>query len=165
MITLALLIGFDYTRQFVQDRWGYALAADHAAILKEVLFTVAVAELIAMAALALSGYFKSNDYLATATLIDDHIGAHQKILTLATMTDPARPETRERRSPLFPMLWRRSIAYFDLFEPRREFRLHPLAPLRRSSILASAGFRRAGFRPCRHRSATDPIELHRAQPA
>lgn len=145
VITLALLIGFDTTRQFVWDRWGYALTAHHAAILKEILFIVAIAESLAAAALAVSGYFKSNDYVATATLIDEHIGAHQEILTLATMTDPARPETRERRSPLFPMLWRRSIAYFDLFEPRREFRLHPLAPLRRSSILASAGFLALAF--------------------
>jgi hypothetical protein len=37
------------------------------------------------------------------------------------------------------MLWRRTIAYFDLFEPRREFPLEPLAPLGRSSILAGAG--------------------------
>jgi hypothetical protein len=54
------------------------------------------------------------------------------------MTDPARP-TKEGRSPLFPMLWRRSIAYFDLFEPRREFRLHPLPPLGRSLVIALLG--------------------------
>jgi len=139
IITLALFIGFDHLRVLVWDRWGYALTADHAAILKEILFTVAVAEFIAMAALTLSGYFKLNDYVATAARIDDHIGAHQEILTLATMTDPAHPESRDRRSPLFPMLWRRTIAYFDLFEPRREFPLEPLAPLGRSSILAGAG--------------------------
>jgi hypothetical protein len=139
VITLALFIGFDRLREFVWDHWAYALTADHVAILKEVLFIVAVAELIAMAALALSGYFKLNDYVATAARIDDHIGAHQEILTLATMTDPAQPETREGRSPLFPMLWRRTIAYFDLFEPRREFPLKPLAPLGRSSILAGVG--------------------------
>lgn len=139
MITLALFIGFDHLREFVWDRWGYALTADRAAILKEILFTVAVAELIAMAALTLSGYSKLNDYVATAARVDDHIGAHQEILTLATMTDPAHPEKRDRRSPLFPMLWRRTIAYFDLFEPRREFPLQPLAPLARSSVLASFG--------------------------
>jgi hypothetical protein len=139
VITLALFIGFDHLRELVWDRWGYALTADRAAILKEILFTAAVAELIAMAALALSGYFKLNDYVATAARIDDHIGAHQEILTLATMTDPTHPESRDLRSPLFPMLWRRTIAYFDLFEPRREFPLEPLALLGRSSILAGIG--------------------------
>ena len=137
VVTLALLIGFDHLREFVWDHWAYALTADHVAILKEVLFIVAVAELIAMAALALSGYFKLNDYVATAARIDDHIGAHQEILTLATMTDPAHPETREGRSPLFPMLWRRTIAYFDLFAPRREF---PLKPLRASWALVNFGW-------------------------
>jgi len=139
VITLALFVGFERARAFGWDRWGYALTAENAAILKEILFIVAVAELIAMAALALSGYFKLNDYVATAERIDDHIGAHQEILTLATMTDPDHPQTRERRSPLFPMLWRRTIAYFDLFEPRREFPVSPLKPLGRSSILAAAG--------------------------
>jgi hypothetical protein len=139
MITLALVLGFDHIRAFVWDRWGYSLTADHATIFKEILLLTVVAESIVMAALALSGYFELNDYVATAARIDDHIGAHQEILTLATMTDPSRPEARERRSPLFPMLWRRAIAYFDLFEPSREFPLQPLAPLGRSSILACVG--------------------------
>ncbi|HEX4210951.1 MAG TPA: hypothetical protein VHY56_11195 [Candidatus Binataceae bacterium] len=139
LVTLALLATFNYLRGFAWDRWGYSLSVGHAAVLKKILCAAALAELIAMAILAVRAYFKMNDYVATAARIDDRIGAHQEILTLATMTDPARPEMRDRRSPLFPMLWRRTIAYFDLFEPRREFPLEPLAPLGRSLIVLAAG--------------------------
>jgi hypothetical protein len=138
-ITLALLIGFHYLRRFAWDSWGYALTTEHAADLRAILLAAIIVQFAVIAVLAVNGYLKANDYLATAARIDDHIGAHQEILTLATMTDPSRPETRDRRSPLFPMLWRRSIAYFDLFEPRREFRLQPAAPLGRSLIFACLG--------------------------
>lgn len=139
LITLGLVAGFDHIREFAWDRWGYALTADRAALMRDILRAAAAAELITMAVLAVRGYLRMDDYVGAAAHIDDHIGAHQEILTLATMTDPAHPELRDRRSPLFPMLWRRAIAYFDLFEPRREFPLKPLAPLGRSTILASAG--------------------------
>src|SRR5882762_1742866 len=36
------------------------------------------------------------------------------------------------------MLWRRAIAYLDLFEPRREFKLDAIEPLKRSAIAAGA---------------------------
>ena len=138
-ITLGLLITLPYMRNFAWNRWGYSLTDNHAANLRAILLAAVIVQFAVMAATAINGYLKANDYLATAARIDDHIGAHQEILTLATMTDASRPETRERRSPLFPMLWRRSIAYFDLFEPRREFRLQPFAPLRRSFMFTVLG--------------------------
>jgi len=138
-LTVGLVAAFDQMSAMVADRWGYTLAPDRAGMLKQILLGATVVELLAMAAFAVSGYLKVNDYLVTAVRIDDHIGAHQEILTLATMTDPSNQRGRERRSPLFPMLWRRTIAYLDLFEPRREFRLQPGGPLKRSSLIAGLG--------------------------
>ena len=58
-------------------------------------------------------------------------------MTFATLANPSAPESsRARRTPLFPILWRRAIALFGGLDIRREFKLEVGEPLKRSSIFA-----------------------------
>jgi len=66
------------------------------------------------------------------------LDSQEQILTFATLANPSGPEAmRARRTPLFPVLWRRAIACFEGFDAKREFRLEVGEPLRRSSIFAA----------------------------
>src|SRR5271170_2203106 len=65
-ITVALWIGFPYLRRFGWDRWGYALTDSRAANLRAILLAAVIVQFAVMAVLAINGYFKANDYLATA---------------------------------------------------------------------------------------------------
>jgi hypothetical protein len=143
-VTLPLLVTFlfalwlDIIAALTWENFGYILTDAREVMVDDVLIAVFTAELIALGILALLAYRKANDFLTTAAVLDQHVNAHQEILTLATMANPSNQEGRERRSPLFPMLWRRTIAYLDLFDPRREFRIDPLGPLRRSGVIGGA---------------------------
>ncbi|MBF6559189.1 MAG: hypothetical protein IVW56_02780 [Candidatus Binataceae bacterium] len=137
-LTVAIALSLDWVGAMTWERFGYILSPDSELSLGEALLGLAVAELVVLGLLAWRAYRKANDFLATAEVIDRHVGGHQEIITLATLADPANPDSRARRSPLFPMLWRRTIAYLDLFDPRREFRLEPGPPLKRSSLAAAA---------------------------
>lgn len=136
-VTILFALGLDVIGALTWENFGYILTDDREALFGEVLIAACAAQLIALVLLALLAYLKADDFLGAAAVLDDHIGGHQEILTLATLANPAHPQERERRSPLFPMLWRRAIAYLDLFEPRREFRLKLAQPLKRSGIAAA----------------------------
>jgi hypothetical protein len=135
-VTLVLALNLDDLGAMTWERWGYLLDTTHADALRQALLFFAVAEALALALLSWRAYRNANDFVGTAKRIDDLIGGRQEIVTLATLTDPAHPEPREKRSPLFPMLWRRAISYLDLFEPRREFKAEIREPLTRSSLYA-----------------------------
>jgi hypothetical protein len=137
-VTLVIALNLDDLGAMTWERWGYLLDTAHADALRQGLLFVAVAEALALALLSWRAYRAANDFVGTAKRIDDLIGGRQEIVTLATLTDPAHPEPREKRSPLFPMLWRRAISYLDLFEPRREFKAEIREPLTRSSLYALA---------------------------
>ena len=137
-ITIAAGLSIDPIATLVWDRFGYILEAGRATALRQAIFGLAGAEIAALAFFAWRSWAEANDFVAAARQIDDIVGARQEILTLATLADPAHPEAREMRTPLFPMLWRRAIAYLDLFDPRREFRLEPGEPLKRSSLYGGA---------------------------
>jgi hypothetical protein len=138
MATASFAFWLDIIGALTWENFGYILTEARELRLGNVLIGIFAAELVVLGILALLAYRKANDFLATAEVLDRHVNAHQEILTLAAMANPANPQGRERRSPLFPMLWRRAIAYLDLFEPRREFRLDAIEPLKRSAIAASA---------------------------
>jgi len=113
------------------------MAPDRAATLSLALFAVAAIALVAGAILAWREYRARVDFIGAAVELDDLLGSQEQIVTLATLANPAGPDgIRARRTPLFPVLWRRAIACFEGFDARREFKLEVGEPLKRSSIFA-----------------------------
>jgi hypothetical protein len=135
--TILFAVGLDLIGALTWENFGYILTDERESLVGEILLGAFAAQLVALALLALFAYRKANDFLTAAEVVDNHIGGHQEILTLATLADPAHPQGRDRRSALYPMLWRRAIAYLDLFDPRREFKLKLAEPLKRSAIAAA----------------------------
>ena len=87
--------------------------------------------------MAFRAYRRGHDFLAAAAELDDLLECDQQIVTFATLANPASLESgRARRTPLFPVLWRRAIALFGGLDVRHEFRLEVGEPLKRSSMLA-----------------------------
>jgi hypothetical protein len=138
IVTVLFFAGLDIVAALTWENFGYILTDAREWMVGNVLIGAVLAELLALGILALLAYRRADDFLKTAEILDDHVNGHQEIITLATLADPANPQGRERRSPLFPMLWRRAIAYLDLFEPRHEFKLDAIEPLKRSAIVAGA---------------------------
>jgi hypothetical protein len=138
VITVLFTIGLDIIGALTWENFGYILLDQRESLFSEILQIAFAAQLIVLAIMALVAYRKADDFLLAAETVDNHVGGHQEILTLATMANPSDLRGRERRSPLFPMLWRRAIAYLDLFDPRREFKLQLTPPLKRSTVAAAA---------------------------
>jgi hypothetical protein len=119
------------------NRYGYALTPEREHSLRLAFMLSGLAVAIAGAVLAYRAYEAANDFIATAAELDLRLSGNEQITTLASLADPACPETgRARRTPLFPVLWRRAIMYFEGFDPAREFKLEVGAPLKRSTLLA-----------------------------
>lgn len=137
-VTLGLGASVNLAAASVCLNWGYRIAPEHAALLRAAAFGAAGVAAIATAGVAWRGWRRDNDFAQAAQRIDALIGAHQELLTLATLADPAHPAARDQRSPLFAVLWGRAITYLERFEPNRAFALAPGAPLRRSALLAGA---------------------------
>jgi hypothetical protein len=118
-------------------RWGYMLTPDRAEAIVVALLAAGAIALIAGAAMAYRDYRRANDFMGAAGMLDELLEGDEQIVTLATLADPAATDAvKSRRTPLFPVLWRRAIAYLDGFDPVREFRFDIGEPARRSSILA-----------------------------
>ncbi len=134
-IALGLLLG--PIGDLTWTKWGYALAPDRAEALSWSLFAIAAIALVVGAIMAWREYRARIDFIGAAVELDDLLGSQEQIVTLATLANPAGPDSiRARRTPLFPVLWRRAIACFEGFDERREFKLEAGEPLRRSSIFA-----------------------------
>ena len=138
VITLGLGLCIDTIGSTVQDYTGFVLDSATTATLSRAILTLAAIEALVLAIFAARAWRRENDFIGAARRIDESIDARQEIWTLATLADPAVPVSRQPRTPLFPMLWRRAISYLDMFEPRREFRLAALGPLRRGALTALA---------------------------
>jgi hypothetical protein len=118
---------------------GYSLDPGRATILSLILFGAGVLVLAIGLVMALRAYRRANDFVAVAAELDSRLDCDQELVTFATLANPSTPESsRARRTPLFPILWRRAIALFEGLDLREEFRLEVGAPLRRSSIFAGA---------------------------
>src|SRR5208282_5932823 len=118
-------------------RVGYGLAPERAAWLRLGLIGAGIVVLAAGLVMAFRAYRRASDFVAAAAELDDRLDGDQEIVTFATLADPSAPESvRARRTPLFPVLWRRAIALFANLDVRREFRLEAGEPLKRSSIFA-----------------------------
>ncbi len=119
------------------EQIGYSIAPERAQQLTLALLGVGVAALALGAVMAFRAYRKADSYLGAAEELDHLLDGEEQIVTLATSADPSKPESaRARRTPLFPVLWRRALMYFDGFDPKREFRLEPGEPLKRSTMFA-----------------------------
>ena len=118
-------------------RYGYSLAPDRANVLSLALVGAGIVVLAAGLVMAFRAYRRADDFVSAAAELDDRLECNQEIVTFATLADPSAPESgRARRTPLFPILWRRAIALFGGLDVRREFRLEVGEPLKRSSIFA-----------------------------
>ncbi len=138
----ALLIAFslDTIGENTWELFGYLLTPDRENAL-QVALAIGAGSIVSAAALeAMLVYRRADDFMAAAAEIDQRIRGHEEIVTLAALSDPANiAEGRARRSPLFPLLWRRAVAYFEGFDPKFEFRLEWRRPLTRSTIFAAVG--------------------------
>lgn len=134
-IALGLLLG--PIGDLTWTKWGYTMAPARADALSISLLGVGVLALVIGAALAFRTYRARLDFLDAAAELDYLLDSQEQIVTFATLANPAGPESlRARRTPLFPVLWRRAIACFEGFDAKREFRLEVGEPLKRSSIFA-----------------------------
>ncbi len=120
-------------------RYGYAMTPDREHTLRLGFMLAGAAFAIAGAVLAYRAYEAGNNFIATAEELDLLLNGNEQITTLANLADPnALDSGRARRTPLFPILWRRALMYFEGFDPAREFKLEVGAPLKRSTMLAMA---------------------------
>jgi len=134
-IALGLLLG--PLGDLTWNRFGYSLTPDRANDLSLALFGAGLLVIAAGAVMAFRAYRRANNFLGAAAELDDRLQCNQEIVTFATLADPSAPESnRARRTPLFPILWRRAIAMFGGLNLRDEFKLEVGEPLRRSSIFA-----------------------------
>jgi hypothetical protein len=83
---------------------------------------------------------EADNFIDTAERVDEAVGGHQEIVTLASLADPAAepPTERARRTPLFPELWRRAAGYLERFDPNGAFAFEVGRPLVRSLPIAAA---------------------------
>jgi len=136
-VTVAIALDLDKLNALAFDRFGYMMDAAPALLFQRSLLALALVQLVAAALVAWRAWSHASDFIRTAEQIDRSVGARQEIVTLATLSDPARPEAANMRSPLFPMLWGRAVAYLETFDPRSAFTLELREPLVRSFILAT----------------------------
>jgi uncharacterized membrane protein YgcG len=135
-VTVAIALDLDMLNALAFDHFGYLIDAAPALLFQRLLLVLALVQLVAASLFAWRAWWHASDFIRTAEQIDRCVGARQEIVTLATLSDPARPEAANMRSPLFPMLWGRVIAYLETFDPRSAFTLELREPLARSFILA-----------------------------
>ncbi len=120
-IALGLLL--DSIGDLTWGQYGYWLASDHAVELSLALIGAGLVVLAAGLLMAFRAYRRSNDFVAAAAELDDLLECNQEIVTFATLANPSEPQSsRARRTPLFPVLWRRAIALFGGLDVRREFK-------------------------------------------
>jgi hypothetical protein len=134
LVAVALAVTVRPLGALTWERWGYALAPERAAMVEHAMLMVAGLAALLGAALAIRAWSHTNDFILAAGEVDDAVGGHQQILTLATLANPARPQPPpSERSPLFPLLWRAALGFLAGFDPRRAFPLALGRPLVRSS--------------------------------
>ena len=137
LVALGLALALSPIGRATWMRWGYMLAPERAAILRDALYAIAAGAVAAGAILALRAYSSALDFVAAAEQVDIAMRARQEILTFATMADPELDEdAKTARSPLFPLLWRRAIGLLERFDSAKAFPLSLGRPLARSSMLA-----------------------------
>ncbi|MGO9450284.1 MAG: hypothetical protein ACLQDV_04420 [Candidatus Binataceae bacterium] len=138
-VAVALAASLNSLGRLTWERWGYVLSGESARMLGEALIALAALTLIIGVALAIRSYLHARDFIGAAEQVDEAVGGHQQILTLATLADPAAPDSvKALRSPLFPILWQSAIRFLETFDAKRAFPFALGRPLARSSVFAVA---------------------------
>ncbi|HUY26113.1 MAG TPA: hypothetical protein VMV27_01725 [Candidatus Binataceae bacterium] len=139
IVAVILALGLTPIGQATWMRWGYILAPERAAMLREILLAIAAGALAAGGIFAIRAHRRALDFVAAAQRVDDAMRAHEEILTFAALADPDLAESQKTaRSPLFPLLWRHAIGLLERFDPIKTFPLAIGRPLARSSMIAGA---------------------------
>jgi hypothetical protein len=137
IVALALALMIRPFSAMIEARYGYELTPDRSALLIDFLIFGGVASMVVGAIRAWRAWRRADDFVSAAGEVDIRVGAHEEIVTLATLADPSvDSRSREARSPLFPLLWKRATKFLEGFDPAREFPLRVGEPLKRSSIFA-----------------------------
>lgn len=137
-VTLTLAFAIELIDAALWRRWGYVLEPNRGATLRIAAFVAAGGEVLMAAVVAFVAWRRAANFEETARQIDEFLGAHQEVLTLASLADPDRPESTARRTPLFATLWRHVLTHLEKFDPRSAFRLNLTRSLRRAAALAVA---------------------------
>jgi len=112
LTALVLAATLDAIGEATWERAGYALTPARLGGLRTALALAGVVALAGCALMAWRAWREADDFIEAAELVDDAVGGHQEIVTLASLADPAEPPAqRELRTPLFPLLWRRASGY------------------------------------------------------
>ena len=122
------------------ERAGWAVAPAKLGDLRLALLLAGVAAMTGCALMAWRAWREADNFIDTAERVDEAVGGHQEIVTLASLADPAAepPTERARRTPLFPELWRRAAGYLERFDPNGAFAFEVGRPLVRSLPIAAA---------------------------
>src|SRR5271154_3867853 len=140
LTAIALGLRLEPIGELTWTRYGYALAPERESVLSLGLIGAGLVVMLAGLVMAFRAYRRDHDFLAAAAELDDLLECDQQIVTFATLANPASLDRgRARRTPLFPVLWRRAIALFGGLDVRQEVRLEVGEPLKRSSMLAGGG--------------------------
>lgn len=139
LTALLLAVVLDLIADNTWQVYGYVLYPERADLLSDAMVIAAGTCLVVGVVRAIFAYRGADDFMGAAGQIDQKLDGHEEIVTLATLANPANlDDGRSRRSPLFPVLWRHAIAYFEGFDPKLEFQLEVGEPIRRSSLFAVA---------------------------
>jgi len=139
IVAILLALGLGPIGRITWVRWGYVLAPEHAAMLRDALYAIAAGAVAAGAIIAVRAYRRALDFVAAAERVDNAVHARQEILTFATLADPDLGEAANAsRTPLFPLLWRHAIGLLERFDSIKAFPLALGRPLARSSMIAAA---------------------------
>jgi len=139
VMAIALGVFLPWIGAMTWGRIGFLLAPDAMTIARISLIVVGATAIVTGLIRGWLAYSASDDFVGAAIRIDDRVRAHQQVVTLATLTDPATPEaSRTPRSPLLPVLMRNVIGALSAFNPEKEFALEVSEPLKKSMLPAGA---------------------------
>ncbi len=141
LTAFALAVALAPIDQWAGLRFGYQLAPAALIDLRASLLAAGLITLAIGAARTALAWRRAHDFISAADRVDTLVGARQEILTLAALTDPSLPSALPagaNRPALFPILWRRAIAYLADFSAARAFPFNPGPPLMRGAALSLA---------------------------
>ncbi len=138
LAALAFAYSTDFIGATAWQRWGVIIRPAAARNFHRGILVLALLELMATGFLILFAWRRAAGFVDAAEKVDELVGAHQEVLTLAALVDPSHPQEPKDRSPLFALLWRHCISHLETFDPRRVFRLAIVPPLGRSALATLA---------------------------
>jgi hypothetical protein len=118
------------------ERMGYFLAPELMLDARGALLAVGFVAILIGAYRGWRAYSASDDFVGAAIQVDERAHAHQQVVTLATLSNPAAPVASQ--SALFPVLWRNVTAALSSFNPQNEFAVEVGKPIKKSSLPSAA---------------------------